>query len=143
MSAGIMGRPACKLALCVALFMPIRLCDIVTADAPPTAGYSSDHRPGRTTWERERGGGRRHSVHNTQLCFVEKTFFFKVALGLESLQPVLNSRGLDPTLYFILKLSLFYGYNCLVTLFSLLKMELNCCTWIILLKHSILTHLDQ
>lgn len=70
MSVGIIGRPACKLALCVALFMPIRLCDTVTADAPPAPGYPSDHGPGRTTWEGGRGGiggGRKHSLHNTQI----------------------------------------------------------------------------
>ncbi|CAG11581.1 unnamed protein product [Tetraodon nigroviridis] len=47
MSVGIIGLPAFKLALCVALFMPIRLYDIVTADAPPV---TSDARwPVRTT----------------------------------------------------------------------------------------------
>lgn len=87
MSAGIIGRPACKLALCVALFMPIRLCDIVTADAPPAPGYPSDHRPGRTTWDK----GEEHSVHNTQLCFVEQTFIFIFkSARLVSLQPALN-----------------------------------------------------
>lgn len=47
---GIIEGPTCKLALCVALFMPIRLCDIVTVDALPAPRFLSDHRPGRPTW---------------------------------------------------------------------------------------------
>lgn len=43
MSVGIIGRPVCKQVLCVAVFMPIRLCDEVTADKTASAGIRGWH----------------------------------------------------------------------------------------------------
>lgn len=68
MSVGIMGWPAHKLALCVALFMPIRLCDIVTADAPPAQGYPSDHQAARSTWGRAGRKRTQCTVVSTGAC---------------------------------------------------------------------------